>query len=117
MKTAIVQIFGTRKCQETKKAQRFFKERGVKVQEVDLQEKGLSPGELRSVAQAAGGVAALLDRQGKRFQERGLAHALLRDADIERLLLEDAQLLRTPIVRRGREATIGVHPEVWLSWS
>lgn len=112
----IIQVFGTRKCQETRKALRFFKERGAPVQEIDIQEKAPSPGELRAVAQAVGGVHKLLDREGKRFQDKGLRHALLGDPDIERLLLADPLLLRTPLVRRGKSATVGHDPTTWAAW-
>lgn len=109
------QVFGTRKCPETRKAQRFFKERGVPLHEVDLGERGMSPGELKSVAAMSGWVA-LLDRESDRFRSRGLAHSLLGDKDIERLLLEDPRLLKTPIVRRGKRSSIGYQPELWQSW-
>lgn len=110
-----IQIFGTRKCPETRKATRFFKERGVRVQEVDLGERPMSPGELRGVA-AQVGWPALLDKGGARFRDRGLHTALLGDPDIERLLLGDALLLRTPVVRRGKQATLGYQPDAWSAW-
>jgi len=111
------QVFGTRKCAETRKAQRFFKERGIKIHEVDLGERAMSPGELRSVAsQMPTGWQALLDREGDRYKNRGLAHSLLGDAEIERLLSADPALLRTPIVRCGKRATVGYAPDVWQAW-
>jgi len=110
-----IQIFGLQKCAETRKAQRFFKERGIRFQFVDLKEKGLSKGELHSVA-ARVPLVELIDRTGPRFIERGLAHALLGAARIEVLLLDDPLLFRTPIVRNGREATVGYCPEVWKGW-
>ena len=79
---SVWQVFGTKKCQDTRKAQRFFKERGIRIQEVDLSERGMSPGELKSVA-AQSGWPALLDRESARFKARGLSHALLGDKDIE----------------------------------
>src|SRR5689334_4426530 len=99
-----MQVFGTRKCPETRKALRFFKERGVKVQEIDLAERGPSPGELRGLAAQITWIG-LLDRDGARFRDRGLKQAALGDPDIERLLLADPLLLRTPLVRQGRRAT------------
>lgn len=123
-----LQIFGTRKCPDTRKAERFFRERGAAYQFVDLAEKGISPGELAAVAAAvsargaaAGGVrgaaapgprgaAGLIDTEGKRFRERGLAY---QDYDPEAEILADPLLLRTPIVRDGRRAVIGADPEGW----
>jgi arsenate reductase-like glutaredoxin family protein len=110
-----IQIFGTSKCADTRKAQRFFKERGIRFQFVDLTEKGLSKGELRSVA-ARVPLEQLLDRSGARFAAKGLAHAWLDAGKIENLLLEDPLLLRTPVVRNGKEATVGHCPEVWKAW-
>jgi arsenate reductase len=111
-----VQIFGTRKCQATRKAERYFKERRIGVQAVDLAEKGLSPGELRAVAARLGGVEALIDRDGKRYMNKGLKHSAPTGPRIEQLLLEDPLLLRTPIVRSDAGCTIGYQPEVWGSW-
>ena len=112
----VIQIFGTRTCQDTRKAERWFKERGMKVQSVDLAEKGLSPGELRSVAARVGGMEALIDREGKRYVDKGLKYAAPTGPRIEALLLEDPLLLRTPIVRRGAEATLGHAPDTWERW-
>lgn len=103
------QIFGTRKCPATRKAERFFRERRVACQLIDLAEKGISPGELASV-KAAVGAEALLDREGKRFRDRGLAY---QDVDPEAEILADPLLLRTPVVRDGRRAVIGDDPAGW----
>jgi arsenate reductase-like glutaredoxin family protein len=111
-----VQIFGTRKCSDTRKAERFFKERGIELQSIDLQKKGMSPGELRSVAGRVGGVEALIDRGGKRYLEKGLAYAAPTGSRIEQALVDDPLLLRTPIVRAGGRATVGFVPDVWLVW-
>ena len=111
-----IQIFGLKKCSETRKAQRFFKERRIPFHFIDLSQKEMSKGELRSVA-ARVPLEDLIDTTGKRFVERGLAHASLNAARIETLLLEDALLMRTPIVRNGKEATAGNRPEVWKTWS
>ena len=72
MSQITIQIFGTKKCTETRKAERFFRERGIKVHFVDLNEKGLAQGELRNIAARVGGVESLIDREGKRYVERGL---------------------------------------------
>jgi arsenate reductase (glutaredoxin) len=117
----VIQIFGTKKCSETRKAERFFRERGVPIQVIDLADKAPALGELKSMAQAVGGVFRLFDKGGKRAREKGLAHAMLGDPDIERKLLEDPLLMRTPIVRNGRAATVGeATPDVqalWKAWS
>lgn len=111
-----IQIFGLKKCSETRKAQRFFKERRIPVHFIDLSQKEMSKGELRSVA-ARVPLEDLIDTAGKRFIEKGLTHASLNAARIETLLLEDALLIRTPVVRNGKEATVGHCPEVWKTWS
>ena len=111
-----IQIFGLKKCSETRKAQRFFKERRIPVHFIDLSQKEMSKGELRSVA-ARVPLQDLIDTTGKRFVEKGLTHASLNAARIETLLLEDALLLRTPVVRNGKDATVGHCPEVWKTWS
>jgi arsenate reductase (glutaredoxin) len=111
-----LQIFGARKCQDTKKAERWFKERGVKFQLVDLAEKGMSAGELRSVAQRVGGMDALIDREGKRYENKGLKMKAPTGPRVETTLIEDPLLIKTPVVRNGQQATIGYHPEVWETW-
>lgn len=116
MTAPIIQIFGTKKDQETRKAERWFKERGLKVQSVDLTQKGMSPGELHRVAAKVGGVEALLNREGKRYVDKGLKYSAPTGPRIEALLLEDPLLLKTPIVRRGTDATLGFAPEVWETW-
>lgn len=110
------QLFGTKKCPDTRKAERFFKERGVAVQVVDLAQKGLSPGELRNVAARVGGVEALIDREGKRYVDKGLKYAAPTGPRIEKMLVEDPLLLRTPIVRAPAGATVGYAPETWAEW-
>ncbi len=108
-RTMGLQIFGTRKCPNTRKAERFFRERGVAYQFIDLAEKGISAGELASVA-AAVGASALVDTAGKRFRERGLAY---QDFDAVTEILADPLLLATPVVRDGRRAVIGNDPSGW----
>ena len=111
-----LQIFGTKKCGETRKAERFFRERGLRFQLVDLAAKGMSAGELRSVAARVGGMEALIDRQGKRYVEKGLKYAAPTGPRIEAILVSDPLLLRTPIVRNGGQATVGYQPDVWEEW-
>ena len=110
-----IQIFGLKKCSETRKAQRFFKERRLRFHFIDLSQKEMSKGELRSVA-ARVRLEELIDKEGNRFVEKGLTHASLTPARIETLLLEDSLLIRTPVVRNGKEATVGNCPEVWKTW-
>jgi arsenate reductase (glutaredoxin) len=109
---AEVQVFGTRKCRDTQKALRFFKERRVRIHHVDLDRRAASAGELRRFAQKFG-VEALLDRDGKRFRERGLHVAHLPESKILPLLEEDPHLLRTPLVRSGNRLSVGNAPEEW----
>jgi arsenate reductase-like glutaredoxin family protein len=116
MPIANLQIFGTRKCKDTRTAERFFKERRVSFHMVDLGSKGMSPGELRKVAAAVGGVDKLIDRDGKRYLERGLKYAAPTGPRIEQALIDDPLLLRTPIVRAGDRATVGLALEAWAAW-
>jgi arsenate reductase (glutaredoxin) len=108
-----IQIFGTRKSPETRKAERFFRDRGVPFQSIDLAEKGISRGELASVA-AAVGVGALIDTEGKRFKDRGMAW---QEYDPLEAVRADPLLLKTPVVRNGTRAVLGYAPEVWAAWS
>ncbi|HLK91573.1 MAG TPA: arsenate reductase family protein [Polyangia bacterium] len=112
----IVQLYGTKKCAETRKAERWFKERRVTLHVVDLGQKGMSPGELRNVAARVGGIEALIDREGKRYLDRGLKHAAPTGPRVEQALVDDPLLLKTPIARSEGRATVGYAPEVWQSW-
>jgi arsenate reductase len=114
--TLTVQLFGTKKCKETRAAERFFKERGVAMHVIDLAQKAMSPGELRNVAGRVGGFEALIDREGKRYVDKGLKYAAPTGPRIEQILIADPLLLRTPIVRAGSRATVGYVPDVWQSW-
>ena len=110
-----VQIFGVKKCPDTRKAERWFKERRIPVSYIDLGERGLSPGELRSVI-ARTSVEALIDREGARYRDRGLRAAAPTGPRVEQALLADPLLLKTPIVRSDKNATVGFTPEVWTTW-
>jgi arsenate reductase-like glutaredoxin family protein len=110
-----IQIFGVKKCADSRKTERWFKERRIPFQMIDLAQRAMSPGELRSVA-AKLGAEALIDREGARYRDRGLRAAAPTGPRIEQALIDDPLLLKTPIVRNGREATIGYCPEVWASW-
>ena len=108
-----IQIFGKSKCFDTKKAERWFKERRIKFQSIDLVKYGISPGELKSVLNAVG-LEALVDQK---HPDAALLNYLAYDADKVEKLLDNPKLIRTPIVRNGKQATVGYAPEVWASWS
>lgn len=107
-----IQIFGKSKCFDTRKAERYFKERRVKFQSIDLLKVGISPGELKSVRNAVG-LEELID---PKHPDAALLRYLAYDEDRMEKLLSDPRLLRTPIVRNGRQATVGYCPEVWKTW-
>lgn len=110
-----IQIFGTKKSFDTKKAQRYFKERRIKFQFIDLKEKGMSKGELESVMRCVGGIDGVLDCDAKDQDTVALITYLAESQKFEKLL-ENQQVLREPIVRNGRQATVGYQPDVWKSW-
>lgn len=110
-----IQILGKSKCFDTKKAQRYFKERRVKFQDIDVARYGMSQGELRSVKSAVGGLKPLLDEKSREYEELHIAY-LERMEDIEQALLENPGLFKTPIVRNGKKATVGYQPDVWKEW-
>jgi arsenate reductase-like glutaredoxin family protein len=107
-----IQIFGTLKCRNTRKAQRYFKERRIPFQFVDINEKGLSRGELNSL-KAAVGIDGLINREGRAYAQKNLKYLT---HDIEEELFKDPLLLNTPVVRNGRFATVGYQPEAWKGW-
>ena len=98
-----IQIFGTKKCNDTKKAERFFKERGIKYQFIDMKEKGMSKGEFNAVASVNGGMENMINPDFK-------------DKDLDKIL-ENPQVIKTPVVRNGKQSTLGYHPEIWKTWS
>lgn len=110
-----IQIFGTSKCFDSKKAMRYFKERGIKYQWIDMKEKGLSKGEYTKVKQAVGGLEAMLNPKCKDQDALALIRYIA-DEDKDEKVLENQQVLKTPIVRNGVQATIGYQPEVWKGW-
>ena len=107
-----IQIFGKSKCFDTKKAERYFKERRIKFQPVDLLRYGISPREFDSVRRAVG-LENMIDEKARGAE---LIRYLARDEDKIDKLLEDPSLLRTPIVRNGKSATVGYCPDVWKDW-
>lgn len=110
-----IQIFGTKKSADTRKAERFFKERNIKFQSIDMKEKGFSKGELQSVIQAVGGLENLLDPDCKDQQALATIKYLVPEQRLEKVL-ENQSVLKQPIVRNGKQATVGYAPEVWKSW-
>ena len=107
-----IQIFGKNKCFDSKKAERWFKERRIRYQYIDVVKYGMSRGEFQSVKSAVG-FEALLDSDAPGAEDiRYLAY----QADKEEKLLENQRLLKTPIVRNGKKATVGYAPEVWAGW-
>ena len=110
-----IQIFGTKKSSDTRKAERFFKERGIKFQWVDLNEKGLSKGEFNSVMQAVGGIDAMIDPDCKDKDLLALVTYISADQRAGKVM-ENQSVIRQPIVRNGRQATVGYVPDVWKTW-
>lgn len=111
-----IQIFGTKKSQDTRKAERFFKERGIRFQSVDMKEKGLSKGEFDSVMKAVGGLEAMIDQDCKDKDLLALIKYIAEETRAEKVF-ENQVVLKLPIVRNGRQATVGYQPEVWKGWS
>lgn len=111
-----IQIFGTKKCNDTKKAERFFKERGIKYQFIDMKEKGMSKGEFTSVAQANGGLENMVNWEGKDQDTLALIRYIAEEDKLAKVL-ENSSVIRTPIVRNGKQSTIGYQPEVWKGWN
>ena len=110
-----IQIFGTKKCNDTKKAERFFKERGIKYQSIDMKEKGMSKGEFTSVAQVNGGLENMINWEGRDKDTLALIK-YISDEDQLTKVLENPQVIKTPVVRNGKQSTLGYQPNVWKSW-
>lgn len=110
-----IQIFARNKCFDSKKAQRWFKERGIKFQLIDLDQKGLSKGEMDSVLRAVGGIENLIDYNSKDKDALLLKYLGSEAAKLEKLL-DNPKLIKSPIVRNGKQATVGYCPEVWDKW-
>lgn len=110
-----IQIFGTKKCADTRKAERFFKERGIKYQFVDMKEKGMSKGEFLSVAQVNGGMDQMINWEGKDKDTLALLKYIAEEDKLEKILA-NPQVIKTPVVRNGKKATLGYQPDVWKGW-
>lgn len=111
----IIQIFGKAKCFETKKAERYFKERGMKFQTINMIEKGISKGEYRAIKQAIGEIDRMVDENCKDKDLLALFQYIAEE-DKEEKLLSNPILFKTPIVRNGKKATIGYQAEMWKQW-
>lgn len=109
-----IQIFGVKKCFDTKKAERYFKERKIKYQFIDLNEKALSKRELQSV-RASVDINELINIKAKEYKSLNIEQ--IRNNNVkEEILLNNPKLYKTPIVRNGKQATVGYVPEVWGNW-
>ena len=104
-----VQIFGKSKCFDTRKAERYFKERRIRFQYIDIIKYGMSRGELKSVCSSIG-MDAIVNTEDQDYQ-----YLASNDAKLEKLY-EIPELIRTPIVRNGKKATVGYCPETWQEW-
>ena len=110
-----IQIFGTKKSFDSKKAERYFKERGIKYQFIDMKEKGLSKGEFNAVCQAVGGYEKLIDPDCRDKDLLALIRYIAEDDRAEKIL-ENQKILKVPIVRNGKQAAIGYEPDIWKEW-
>jgi arsenate reductase len=107
-----VQIFGLKNSQETRAAERFFKERRATIHFVDLRQKPMSPGEIRRFLERFG-VAGVIDSEGKAYLDAGLKYFKLTEADLLARVERDAKLLRLPLVRSGKLLSIGRDEDAW----
>ncbi|RHG54215.1 ArsC family transcriptional regulator [Ruminococcus sp. AF24-32LB] len=110
-----IQIFGTKKNFDSKKAERYFKERGIKYQFIDMKEKGLSKGEFQSVCKAIGGYNKLIDTDCKDKDLLALI-TYIAEEDKSEKILENQSIIKVPVVRNGKQATVGYQPEIWKNW-
>ena len=110
-----IQIFGKSKCFDTKKAERWFKERRIKFQSIDLKKYGMSPKEFDSVLRAVGGIDNLIDWDGKSQEITNMRYMEDKIAKEDKVF-DDPTLMKTPIVRNGKQATVGYCPEIWETW-
>lgn len=111
-----IQIYGTNKCFDTKKAQRYFKERNIKFQFVDLAKFGMSKGEYQSIKRALGcKIEDLVNEKSKKYDSSYIKYLASEEAKEEKLL-ENQELFKTPIVRNGKKATLGFCPDEWKKW-
>lgn len=109
-----IQIFGRKKCFDTQKAERYFKERKIKFQAIDIDRYGISKGEFTSVKNVIG-ISTLVNELSKDYERLNL-NRIRTESIIEEILLNNPTTIKTPIVRNGKKATIGYQPEVWTEW-
>lgn len=110
-----VQIFGTNKSQATRKALRFFKERGIKPQYFDLQKQEVAVGQFKRFVQKFG-LNALLDTGGKAYRDAGLEYLRVGEQQLLDMLVENPKLLLQPLVRSGATLAVGWDEAQWRSW-
>lgn len=110
-----IQIFGKSKCFDTKKAERYFKERRIKYQYVDLLRYGLSGKEFDAVLRGVGGIDNLIDWESKSADITVMKY-MEDKRNKEDKVYDDPALMRTPIVRNGKQVTVGYCPEIWQTW-
>lgn len=110
-----IQIFGKKKCFETKKAERYFKERSVRYQFIDLTAYGMSDGEFNNIRKAVDSLDELIDNNSKEYEKCFIKYLASDEARIDKLL-ENQGMFKTPIVRNGKQVTVGYKPEIWKSW-
>lgn len=108
-----LQIFGTKKCKDSKKAQLYFQERRISFQFINLAEKEMSKGELRAILGGSITLDTLIDTESKVYVDKNLKYMVY---DKEETLLANPLLFKTPIVRDGKRATVGYVPEIWKVW-
>ena len=110
-----IQIFGVSKSADTRKAERYFKERRIKFQSIDMKKYGMSGGEFDSVLRAVGGIDNLIDWEGK-SPDLDLIRYMANTTDKEDKVFDNPMLIKMPVVRNGKQATVGYCPEVWKTW-
>lgn len=110
-----IQIFGTSKSQDTRKAERYFKERRIKFQSIDMKKYGMSGGEFDSVLRAVGGIDNLVDWNGK-DPDLDIIKYMADQRDKEDKVYDNQMLIKLPVVRNGKKATVGYCPEIWATW-
>lgn len=111
-----IQIFGSKKNNDSKKAERWFKERNISFQFIDIKEKGLGKGEFNSVCQAVGGIDNIIDLECKDKDLLALVKYITADQKADKIL-ENQQIIKLPVVRNGKQATVGYQPAVWKGWN
>ena len=110
-----IQIFGTQKSADTRKAERYFKERRIKFQSIDMKKYGMSGGEFDSVLRAVGGIDNLIDWDSKSL-DLDLIKYMANTTDKEDKVFDNQMLIKLPVVRNGKKATVGYCPEIWSTW-